>query len=204
MVKIDTLILGPLQTNCYILREENSASCVVVDPAYSADQILTFAARQGLTIEALLLTHGHFDHVGAVEDLLEATGCKVWMHRGDYNRPSDHMNDYLYPLHDKELGEISFCDDGDTISAAGLTFMVLSTPGHSLGSVCYLAEKTLLSGDTLFAGGCGRTDLPGGSSETIFVSLADLSELADDIKAYPGHGESTTLAREKRYNPYMR
>ena len=204
MVNVHTLILGQLQTNCYVVWAEGSASCVVVDPADSPAQILEFIASQGLTLEAVFLTHGHFDHVGAAEALQKATGCRLWMHKGDYNQRKDPLNDYLYPLHDKELGEIVFCDDGDAISAAGLTFTVFSTPGHTRGSVCYLAEKVLLSGDTLFAGGCGRTDLPGGSAEAIFVSLADLAELDDDIKVYPGHGESTTLAREKRYNPYMR
>ena len=114
------------------------------------------------------------------------------------------MNDYLFPLHDKDLEDIRFCEDGTEISAGGLTFTVLSTPGHSRGSVCYRAEDVLLSGDTLFAGGCGRTDLPGGDWATILISLADLSELEDTLKVYPGHGESTTLAQEKQYNPYMR
>ena len=204
MVNVNTLVLGPLQTNCYVVWGEGSSSCVVVDPAYSAAQILEFTARQGLKIEAVFLTHGHFDHVGAVEALREQTGCALWMHNGDYNQRRDPMNDYLYPLHDKDLGEISFCGDGDEIAAGGLTFRVLYTPGHSRGSVCYLAEDVLLSGDTLFAGGCGRTDLPGGDWATILMSLADLSELEDAVKVYPGHGESTTLAREKQYNPYMR
>ena len=204
MVIINTLILGPLQTNCYVVHEENASSCVVVDPAHSPETILAYLESRELTLEAIFLTHGHFDHVGAAEGLLKETGCAIWMHKGDYNYPRDPMNDYLYPLHDKQIGNISFCDDGDIISAAGLSFTVYSTPGHSRGSVCYLTEKTLLSGDTLFAGGCGRTDLPGGSPDTIFVSLADLSELDDHIKVFPGHGESTTLAREKRYNPYMR
>ena len=204
MVKVHTLVLGPLQTNCYVVWEENSSTCVVVDPAYSPEQILEFAHRQGLTIEAIFLTHGHFDHVGAVEALRDATACALWMHKGDYNYRKDPMNDYLYPLHDKDLGEISFCDEGTVIRAAGLDFTVFSTPGHSRGSVCYLADKVLLSGDTIFAGGCGRTDLPGGDWATIRISLADLAELDGDIKVYPGHGESTTLAQEKRYNPYMR
>ena len=204
MVKVNTLILGPLQTNCYVVWEEKSSSCVVVDPAHAPERILEFISGQGLTLEAIFLTHGHFDHVGAVEALREKTGCSLWMHRGDYNRPSDPMNDYLYPLHDKDIGEISFCDDGTVIPAAGLRFTVHSTPGHSRGSVCYQAEGILLSGDTLFAGGCGRTDLPGGSPDAIFVSLADLADLQGDLKVYPGHGESTTLARERRYNPYMR
>ena len=204
MVKVNTLVLGPLQTNCYIVHEENASACVVVDPAHAPERILEYTRAQGLTIEAIFLTHGHFDHVGAVEALREKTGCALWMHSGDYLRRKDPMNDYLYPLHDKDLGEIFFCDDGTVIRAAGLTFTVYATPGHSRGSVCYLADKTLLSGDTLFAGGCGRTDLPGGSPDAIFVSLADLSELDGDIRVYPGHGESTTLAREKRYNPYMK
>ena len=204
MVKVNTLILGPLQTNCYILREENASSCVVVDPAYAPADILDFTQRQGLTIEAIFLTHGHFDHVGAVEALQKETSCEVWLHKGDYNMRADPMNDYLFPLHDKALDGIRFCEDGTEISAAGLTFTVLHTPGHSRGSVCYRTENVLLSGDTLFAGGCGRTDLPGGDWATILTSLADLSELEDSVKAFPGHGESTTLAQEKRYNPYMR
>ena len=204
MVKVHTLVLGPLQTNCYVVWGEGSSACVVVDPAYSPAQILEFTARQGLKIEAIFLTHGHFDHVGAVEALREKTGCGLWMHRGDYNQRKDPMNDYLYPLHDKDLGEIAFCGDGDEIAAGNLTFRVLHTPGHSRGSLCFLSEDVLLSGDTLFAGGCGRTDLPGGDWATILMSLADLSELEDAVKVYPGHGESTTIAQEKRYNPYMR
>lgn len=204
MVKVNTLPLGPLQTNCYIVHEESASSCVVVDPAYAPDTILDFAKRQGLTIEAIALTHGHFDHVGAVEDLLAKTGCALWLHEGDYHMRRDPMNNYLYPLHDKELPGIRFCEDGTEISAAGLTFTVLHTPGHSRGSVCYRTENVLLSGDTLFAGGCGRTDLPGGDWATILTSLADLTELEDSLKVFPGHGESTTLAQEKQYNPYMR
>lgn len=204
MVSISTIVLGKLQTNCYVVRAENAASCVVVDPAANPEIILDFVQKKGLTIQAIFLTHGHFDHVGAVEALREKTGCALYMHKGDYHQRSHPTIDFLYPLHDKDLGEVCFCQDGTEISAAGLTFTVLSTPGHSRGSVCYRAEDVLLSGDTLFAGGCGRTDLPGSSPEDIFISLADLAELKEDIQVYPGHGESTTLAREKRYNPYMR
>ena len=204
MVKIHTLVLGRLQTNCYVVWAEGSASCVVVDPAAEPEKILDFVHGKGLNIEAIFLTHGHFDHVGAVEALREATGCALWMHKGDYLQRPHPTLDFLYPLHDKDLGTVCYCEDGSEISAAGLTFTVFSTPGHSQGSVCYLAEDVLLSGDTLFAGGCGRTDLPGSDPESIFISLADLAELDDKIRVFPGHGESTTLAREKKYNPYMR
>ena len=204
MVQVHTLILGRLQTNCYVVWAGGAASCVVVDPAAEPERILDFVHSKGLKIEAIFLTHGHFDHVGAVEALREKTGCALWMHPGDYHQRSHPTMDFLYPLHDKDLGQVHSCEDGIEITAAGLTFTVLSTPGHSLGSVCYRTEKVLLSGDTLFAGSCGRTDLPGSDSEMIFVSLADLSELEDDILVYPGHGSSTTLAREKHYNPYMR
>ena len=204
MVRIHTLVLGSLQTNCYVVWAEGADTCVVVDPAASPEIIQNFVSRQGLTIEAILLTHGHFDHLGALEALRAETGCALWMHEGDYHWRRDPMNDYLYPLHDKDLGEISFCQDGTVIKAAGLELDVLHTPGHSQGSVCYRCGNALLSGDTLFAGGCGRTDLPGGSWATIQMSLADLAELEDDLKVFPGHGESTTLAQEKRYNPYMK
>ena len=99
---------------------------------------------------------------------------------------------------------MNFCEDGEEICAGGLTFTTIHTPGHSQGSVCFRCEKALFTGDTLFAGGCGRTDLPGGSWETIIESLQDIARMDVSLTAYPGHGESTTLAREKQYNPYMR
>ena len=204
MITIHTLVLGRLQTNCYVVHDEAVSTCVVVDPASDPEKILEFIQEKGLNLEAIFLTHGHFDHVGAVEALRAATGCALYMHKGDYHQRSHPTIDFLYPLHDKDLGEVCYCEDGDTIPAAGLTFTVYSTPGHSRGSLCYLAEDVLISGDTLFAGGCGRTDLPGSDPEAIFISLADLAELDDKLRVFPGHGESTTLAREKRYNPYMR
>jgi len=114
------------------------------------------------------------------------------------------MNDYLYPLHDTKFTEVNFCENFEKINAGDLTFTVIATAGHSWGSVCYQCEDVLFSGDTLFAGSCGRTDLPGGDWSTIGESLKYLAEMKENYRVYPGHGSATTLAEEKQYNPYLR
>ena len=204
MIKIHTLPLGSYQTNCYIVYEETAKSCAVIDPGYSPERMLEFVGKLGLTVDAVLLTHGHFDHVGGVEAIVKATGAKLWMREGDYTQRKNPQNDFFYPIHDCDFTEVRFCEEGEHIHAGGLTFTAMETPGHTWGSVCYVCENAIFSGDTLFAGSCGRTDLPGGDWQTIMLSLERLAELEGDFDIYPGHGESTTLAREKQYNPYMR
>ena len=204
MLKIDTLCLGSYATNCYIVREAASQSCVVIDPGYDPERILSFVTSLGLTVEAIALTHGHFDHVGGVKELVEATGCKLWMSQSDWSQPKNPVTAYLYPIANCDYTEVWFCEEGETLSAGGLELTVMATPGHTPGSVCFLCGDALFSGDTLFAGSCGRTDLPGGSWATIQASLRRLAALEKDYTVYPGHGESSTLAREKRYNPYLR
>ena len=199
-----TLPLGAYQTNTYIVHADGSKTCAVIDPGYEAEAILAEVRSLGLTVEAILLTHGHFDHVGAVEKIVEKTGCDLWMSEGDWFLFPNPVTSYFYPIANCDFCEVNFCEDGGTISAGGLTFRVLATPGHTRGSVCYLCEDALFSGDTLFAGSCGRTDLPGGSHKTILQSLSLLARLEDNCTVYPGHGESTTLAEEKMYNPYMK
>ena len=196
MLTLHTLPLGAYQTNCYILHQEDSSSCVVIDPGYTPEVILDFLAGKGLKLEAILLTHGHFDHVGAVRDLAAETGCQVYLNPDDLSMPPRMTAGPLYYT--------DTYSDGDTLSPAGIPFQVLSTPGHTPGSVCLIAENYLFSGDTLFAGSCGRTDLPGGSTRAIRESLRRLAALPQDYSVHPGHGESTTLAWEKQYNPYMR
>lgn len=196
MLKLHTLPLGAYQTNCYILHQEGASSCVVIDPGYTPEVVLSFLEGQGLTLEAILLTHGHFDHVGGVRDLAAETGCKVYLNPNDLSMPPRLTAGPLYYT--------DTYSEGDTITPAGISFQVLSTPGHTPGSVCLIAENFLFSGDTLFAGSCGRTDLPGGSTSAIRASLRRLAALPQDYSVHPGHGESTTLAWEKQYNPYMR
>ena len=204
MINIIKLSLGAYQTNTYIVHEKNAKSCAVIDPGYQADTILEKVRALGLTVDAVLLTHGHFDHVGAVEELVAATGCALWMSERDWSQFPNPVTAYFYPIANCDFCEVNFCEEGEEISAGGLRFRVLDTPGHTHGSVCFRCGNALFSGDTLFAGSCGRTDLPGGSGKLLRQSLARLRELEDDLYVYPGHGESTTLAEEKRYNPYMR
>ena len=204
MIQIHTLTLGMYQTNCYIVHAENSKTCAIIDPGYEADTILNKVRSLGLTVDAVLLTHGHFDHVGAVEQIVRTTGCKLWMSESDYTQFKTPENDYFYPIHDCDFTDVSFCEDDEHIPAGGLTFVTWRTSGHTWGSVCYFCENVLFSGDTLFARSIGRTDLPGGNWNAMLHSLERLCELEGDFTIYPGHGESTTLAQEKRYNPYMR
>ncbi len=204
MIKIDILPLGSYQTNCYIVWAEETKTCAVIDPGYEPERVLARLDRLGLTLDAILLTHGHFDHVGAVEALVKATGCRVWIKEADYTQFKNPMNDYLYPIHDADFCDFCFCEEGEIITAGGLKFSVMETPGHTWGSVCFLCEDAMFCGDTLFAGSCGRTDLSGGDWETIRSSLGRLAEMEADYRVFPGHGGSTTLKREQHTNPYMR
>ena len=195
MLNITRLPLGVYQVNCYIIREENSTSCCVLDPGGEAKKVLEFMENRGLTLEAILLTHGHFDHVGAVAELHEATGCKVYLCPEDLTMPAKWTG-----------GELCYTDtygEGDELHLAGLDIRVMHTPGHTPGSVCLEVENSLFVGDTLFAGSCGRTDFPGGSMRVIMTSLKRLGELEGDLKVYSGHMEPSTLDRERKWNPYL-
>ena len=191
-MNIQKLTLGLYQTNTYLLANDTEA--VVIDPGYEADTILD--ALAGKTLKAILLTHGHFDHVGAVKELVAETGCEVWIHAAEATLPPMVTAGPLYFTHTY--------DEGDTVSPiAGLELTVLHTPGHTPGSVCLLMGKEMFSGDTLFACSFGRTDLPGGDPRKMMESLRRLASLQGNFFIHPGHGGSTTLDAEKRFNPYM-
>lgn len=196
MLQVHALTLGAYQVNCYIIHDEKSTSCCVIDPGYEADTILDKLSELGLTLEAILLTHGHFDHVGAVRDIAADTGCQVYLCADDLCLPTSLTAGKLY--YTQTYAE------GTRLHLAGLDITVLQTPGHTPGSVCLLIGDSLFSGDTLFAGSCGRTDLPGGSWTDMQNSLKRLSQIEANLWVLPGHGESTMLASEKKYNPYLR
>ena len=195
-MELKTFPIGSLQTNCYMVWEDGSDTCILIDPGYEPELLLEQVRLQRKTLEAILLTHGHFDHVGAVKEIVAETGCKVYLCTEDLSMPPMMTNGPLYYTH--SYGE------GSRLHLAGLEIAVLHTPGHTPGSVCLMVESSIFSGDTLFAGSCGRTDLPGGNWATILTSLRRLASIETNFWVYPGHGESTTLAEEKRYNPYMR
>ena len=196
MLKVYAMALGDYQTNCYIIHEENSKTCCVIDPGYDSDFILDKLESLGLSLEAILLTHGHFDHVGAVKELAAETQCDVYLHPEDLSMPPMMTAGPLY--YTKTYAE------GTQLKLAGLDIGVLHTPGHTPGSVCLICETSIFSGDTLFRGSCGRTDLPGGDWATITKSLKRLAALEGNFWVYSGHGPTSTLRDEKKYNPYMR
>ena len=195
MLNIQTMVLGNYATNCYILFDSDRTDCVVIDPGFEPERILSRLNSLGKNLAAILLTHGHFDHVGAVKALFEQTDCDVYLCPEDRVLPES--------LTAGALCYTNSYAEGSVITVAGLTFNVMNTPGHTPGSVCLQCQDVLFTGDTLFCSSCGRTDL-GGSWAQMQESLQRLKNLPDNYRILPGHGEATTLQAERIYNPYMR
>ena len=192
---IKTLPVGHLETNCYIVTDEASYSCVIIDPGAESNTILDYVESNNLKPEAIFLTHGHFDHSMALEAAVEATGAPAYINDNDVNKDASHNQ---LKINDSEI--LNRYSEGDIIIVGGMHFVVMETPGHSPGSVTLMCESVLFTGDTLFSDDCGRTDLPGGDIGTMMESLRRLASLDGDFEVYPGHDESTTLQRERSFN----
>ena len=195
-MKLETMVLGPLATNCYILWDEQTNEAAVIDPGAAGQKIADFLAAHGLTLRMILLTHAHFDHIGGVKLLHELTGAPVYVSTADSTDPAGMTH-----------GRLIFTntyDDGDELTLGSIHIHVIATPGHTPGGVCLLAGDLLFSGDTLFAGSCGRTDFQGGDSAAMMASLRKLGQLPGNPQVLPGHMESSTLDDERQYNPWMR
>jgi glyoxylase-like metal-dependent hydrolase (beta-lactamase superfamily II) len=209
-VDIRMFTVGPLQENCYVARRKHADSAVIVDPGDEAPRLL--AALEGLgveTVEAILLTHTHFDHIGAVAPMAKATQAPVYCPELETEVLSNIMDHVSWP----GIGPFESYDadhtvaGGETLELAGLTLDVIFTPGHSVGHVTYAVrdEDALLSGDVLFQGSVGRVDLPGGDWGTLLASIQGLiSEYPPETTVYPGHMGVTTLGRERATNPFLR
>ena len=195
---IKCLPVGHLMTNCYIVTDEKTLECAVIDPGDESNTILWYLEDNRLTCRAILLTHGHYDHVGAVDVLHEETGAPVYLHEADDGNALT-FDGYVYTA---PAGSVHY-KEGDTVTVGGLTFQVLETPGHTPGGVTLKVEDALFTGDTLFHGSRGRTDMPGGDMEQELRSLAKIAALPGDYEVYPGHMDSSTLDFERRFNPYI-
>lgn len=183
-----------MQNFAYLVGSNDGNSCVMIDPSWDAKKLMGEAEKDGRTIEAVLLTHAHFDHVNALEDVAKKVKVPVYVHVAEAHALPKGL-------------DVQTTKEGTTIEAAGLKIKCLHTPGHSPGSQCFMMEGAIFTGDTLFVEGCGRVDLEGGSPDDMVISLSRLGELPGDTVVYPGHdygGKSTsTIEKQRATNPYM-
>ncbi len=204
---VATVTGGPAQTNCYLVAADGSTEAAVIDPGWNAAAILAKARSLDLTIKSILITHGHFDHIGAVTDLREATHAPVAMHPLDDDWLASNGGADLFGL---KIRSVTAPDvnltPGQIIEIGALKFETRFTPGHTRGHVVFVehAQQAVFAGDVLFAGSIGRTDLPGGDYDTLIASIrAQLLSLPDEFKVYAGHGPPTTIGAERQFNPYL-
>jgi glyoxylase-like metal-dependent hydrolase (beta-lactamase superfamily II) len=203
---LDSLPTGPLQVNCYILGCSATRQAAVIDPGGDVPQILALLKQHELQLQMVINTHGHFDHIGGNRQLLAATGAELLLHQADRQLlASAAAHAAAYGLNAESSPEPQrLLEGGEQLQLGELLIAVLHTPGHTPGGISLLIEDQVIVGDTLFAGSIGRTDLPGGDHQTLIKSIRDkLLVLPDATEAHPGHGPSTTIGREKRYNPFL-
>jgi len=204
-MKVETIVCGPLDVNSYIVYREGASQCLVIDPA-DAVPIQRRLKANGLTCSHILLTHGHFDHIGGVAVLKQNHNAAVCIHALD----ADMLGDSIKNLADMMGFDVSPCQadtllqDGEHLFVAGLSVSVIHTPGHTRGGVCYRIEDTLFTGDTIFRMGAGRADFPGSDVTALYGSIMKLFEIQQDCTLYPGHMGMTSLAFEREKNTFVR
>ncbi len=200
------LSLGNMDNNCYILGDQSSKHALIIDAPAEAGAVLDVLEEEGLTLKYVLLTHSHYDHIGALDEICDYTGAEVMIHSFEEDAVNDPtVNLSLYADAPSPSVKVSkTLVDGDVITVGDIDIKVLYTPGHTVGSVCYYTDGILFSGDTLFLKDVGRCDLPGGDYKIIKQSIKkQLYTLPDDTQVYPGHGRATTIGYEKSHNNYV-
>jgi glyoxylase-like metal-dependent hydrolase (beta-lactamase superfamily II) len=211
-MNIDTIVLGDFEANCYCVRKSDKQNkCLIIDPGLNPEPLIRFIKTNGYQPEAILLTHGHVDHIGGVESIREYwPGVNVAIHKDDADmlaNPALNLSILAGTMIQARPAETLLDDAVPYYTAAGLRFQILHTPGHSPGGICLYsaADKVLFAGDTLFAGSVGRSDFPTGCHETLIDMIkTKLLTLPEQTTVYPGHGPTTTLLAEKKYNPFLK
>lgn len=203
------LEIGPMQNFVYLIGDQETRECLVVDPAWEVDRILEEAKRDEMTITGILVTHSHYDHVNGVEAILKATDARVYINKEEQAFLKHSRAESTGIFINVSSPNLMVVSSGDKIKAGKIPVEFIHTPGHTPGSQCFLVNKNLVSGDTLFIGYCGRCDLPGGDPEKMYESLTQkLAKLDDETLLYPGHNYSdravTVLGEEKKTNPYLK
>jgi glyoxylase-like metal-dependent hydrolase (beta-lactamase superfamily II) len=199
---IKTIAVGQLEANCYIIADEETQKAIIVDPGDEPDTILEQA--EGLDVQYIVLTHAHFDHVGAVAEIKEATGAAIALHEADrqtYEDVKEHAAFWGFMLEPPPPPDV-LLKEGDEIQAGNMGFVVIHTPGHSPGSICLYTDGVVLTGDTLFAGSVGRTDFPGGDIGLLRESFRRLMGLPEETAVMSGHGPASTIGREREENMF--
>lgn len=203
---IEGRAMGVMGANCYLIGCPETKKAVIIDPGAEGQSIHRWIIEKGYHVEYILLTHGHLDHIGAVDELRDTLGAKVGIHAMDAEMLTNgqkNLSAYMGSSIEMKPADV-LLEDGQTLTVGKMAIKVIATPGHTLGGVSFLTSEGLISGDTLFDGSIGRTDFPGGSMEQIIDSIKQkLLVLPEETRVYPGHGDTTTIGREKRINPFL-
>ena len=203
MLKIFTV--GPMEANCYILYNPDKREGLIIDPGAEGSRLIKFIKQEKISINYIINTHGHPDHIGANRKIKEHTNAPILIHQ--YDAPmlakSGGVLSLIFPVESSSPPADTFIKDGDLIECAGMKLKVLHTPGHTPGGISLLIDDSIFTGDTLFSGSIGRSDLPGGSEEVLLNSIKKILSLDENLIIYPGHGPSTTVSEELHSNPFI-